>query len=217
LVAPLRVLLQRLLTLFVNNNRYFAASDALRGTLIQTVRQVGPTVFFGVPRIWEKIHEKMEANKGKQPVLFLWLIPTGQWGKNKWASLINWARALGLKGAYAKQQNQPMPKGYWWANEIVFQNVKTALGLQRCRMNISAAAPLSIETAEYFMAFNIYLLEAYGMSETAGPITFNSPHDGGWRTNSCGKPIIGVDVKIADDGELLVRGACTCRGYVASE
>jgi len=194
-------------------NVYFAASDSLRGTLVTTIRQVGPTVFFGVPRIWEKIHEKMMANRGKTPVYFLWLIPTGEWGKRQWSKLIKWAMTIGLKGAYAKQQNRPMPKRWWWANEIVFQNVKTALGLQRCRMNISAAAPLSIETAEFFMSFNIFLLEAYGMSETAGPVTFNSPHEGGWRTNSCGKPIIGVDVKIADDGELLIRGACTCRGY----
>jgi len=155
----------------------------------------------------------MVAQRGKAPVYFLWLIPMGQFGKDLWAKMIRGARSTGLKGSYAKQQNAPMPKYWWWANEIVFQNVKTALGLQRCRMNISAAAPLSIETAEFFMAFNIHILEAYGLSETAGPVCFNSPHEGGWRTNSCGKPIIGVDLKVADDGELLVKGACTCRGY----
>eukprot|EP00519_Triparma_laevis_P014602 CAMPEP_0182490026 /NCGR_PEP_ID=MMETSP1321-20130603/11_1 /TAXON_ID=91990 /ORGANISM="Bolidomonas sp., Strain RCC1657" /LENGTH=1839 /DNA_ID=CAMNT_0024692153 /DNA_START=12 /DNA_END=5531 /DNA_ORIENTATION=- len=194
-------------------NVYFAAPDALRGTLIISLRQIGPTVFFGVPRIWEKISERMIAQKGKQPVLFLWCIPTGEWGKRKWSDLVTWARVLGLKGSYAKQQNLPMPKNWWYANELVFQNVKVALGLQRCRICISAAAPLSIVTAEFFMALNIIIYEAFGMSETAGAITFNTPFKDGWRTNSCGKPIAGVELKVADDGELLIRGACTCRGY----
>ena len=94
-------------------NVHFAAPDALRGTLIVTLRQVGPTVFFGVPRIWEKIQERMVANSGKQPVYFLWCIPTGQWGKDKWKNLIVWARGLGLKGAYAQQQQLKMPKNWW--------------------------------------------------------------------------------------------------------
>ena len=194
-------------------NVYFAAPDALRGTLIVSVRQVGPTVFFGVPRIWEKIQERMIANSGKQPVYFLWCIPTGNYGKRKWKDLVTWARALGLKGSYSRQQGLKMPKNWWYANEIVFQNVKVQLGLQRCRICISAAAPLSIQTAEFFMALNIIIYEAFGMSETAGAITFNTPFKAGWRTNSCGKPIAGVELKIADDGEILIRGACTCRGY----
>eukprot|EP00518_Triparma_eleuthera_P009611 CAMPEP_0182486996 /NCGR_PEP_ID=MMETSP1319-20130603/47678_1 /TAXON_ID=172717 /ORGANISM="Bolidomonas pacifica, Strain RCC208" /LENGTH=1795 /DNA_ID=CAMNT_0024689105 /DNA_START=37 /DNA_END=5420 /DNA_ORIENTATION=- len=194
-------------------NVHFAAPDALRGTLIVSVRQIGPTVFFGVPRIWEKIQERMIANSGKQPVYFLFCIPTGNYGKRKWKELVTWARGLGLKGSYAKQQGLAMPKNWWYANELVFQNVKVALGLQRCRICISAAAPLSIQTAEFFMALNIIIYEAFGMSETAGAITFNTYFKGGWRTNSCGKPIAGVELKIADDGEILIRGACTCRGY----
>jgi long-subunit acyl-CoA synthetase (AMP-forming) len=198
-------------------NVYFCAPDALRGTLVITMRQVGPTVFFGVPRIWEKIQEKMIANSGKQAVYFCFCIPTGAWGKRKWKDLVTWARKKGLAGAYAYQQNEPMPKNWWYANELVFQNVKVALGLQRCRIMLSAAAPLSIETAEFFMALNILIFEAFGMSETAGPVTFNAPKTKtnklSWRTNSCGKEITGVELKIADDGELLIRGACTCRGY----
>ncbi len=194
-------------------NVYFCAPDALRGTLVKTMRQVGPTVFFGVPRIWEKIQEKMIASSGKQPVYFLFCIPTGSFGKRKWRQLVLWAKDLGLKGSYMRQQNLKMPKNWWYANEIVFQNVKVALGLQRCRICISAAAPLSIETAEFFMGLNIIIYECFGMSETAGPVSFNQPYKDGWRTNSCGKPIMGVELKIADDGELLVRGACTCRGY----
>ena len=198
-------------------NVYFCAPDALRGTLVVSLRQVGPTVFFGVPRIWEKIQEKMLANSGKQAVYFCFCIPTGAWGKRKWKNLVAWARKKGLAGAYAFQQNEPMPKNWWYANELVFQNVKVALGLQRCRLMLSAAAPLSIETAEFFMCLNIIIYEAFGMSETAGPVTFNAPKTAqsrvNWRTNSCGKSITGVELKIADDGELLIRGACTCRGY----
>jgi long-subunit acyl-CoA synthetase (AMP-forming) len=198
-------------------NVFFCAPDALRGTLVITMRQVGPTVFFGVPRIWEKIQERMIANSGKQAVMCCYCIPTGAWGKRKWKDLVTWARGLGLKGCYAKQQKGPMPKNWWYANEIVFQNVKVALGLQRCRICISAAAPLSIETAEFFMALNIIIYECFGMSETGGPVTFNAPprpgHDSAWRTNSCGKELMGVELRIADDGELLIRGACTCRGY----
>ena len=72
---------------------------------------------------------------------------------------MQWAKQKGLEGAYAKQRKQAMPRYYWWAQELIFQRVKGALGLDRCRFMVTGAAPLSRHTQEFFMSLGMEIME----------------------------------------------------------
>ena len=101
------------------------------------------------------------------------------------------------------------------ANQLVFKKVREAMGLQRCKIFVVGAAPTRREVHDYFMSINIPLMELYGMSESSGPHTLNLIQQDGWRVGSCGKPIKGVQLKIADpdengDGEVSWKGIIGC-------
>ena len=174
---------------------WFCCPSALKGTLGVTLLYASPTVFFAVPRVWEKFEEKLKSMVN-MPVLFLWCIPTGQFGIDKWKQLTAWCKQVGLDGGYQIQQaweewhrkNEGkdlsgkeigMDDNYRYARELYFQNVKLSLGFDQTRYHCSAAAPISLETLEYFMSLGIFVYEVYGMSETTGPCTWNRP--GSWK------------------------------------
>jgi long-chain acyl-CoA synthetase len=94
---------------------------------------------------------------------------------------------------------------------LLLSKIKGALGLECCNIFISGAAPISKEILEYFSKLNIIVSEVYGQSEDTGPTTFNAP--GAVRLGSVGQAFPGVEVKIADDGEILVKGNNVFQGY----
>ena len=105
------------------------------------------------------------------------------------------------------------------ANKMVFNNVREELGFQRCKKFVVGADAMRMEVHEYFMSINIQIMELYGMSESSGPHTLNliQPDAIGWKVGSCGKPIKGVQLKIADpdengEGEVSLEGII--RGHV---
>jgi long-chain acyl-CoA synthetase len=166
------------------------------------LREVQPTVFFGVPRIWEKFH-------------------TGIHGKIKQATgikakLVAWAMVQGEKAAQLRSNGrQPGGLGYALARALVFAKLKPAVGLGNARICVSGAAPISREVLEFFAKLDIIVLEVYGQSEDSGPTSFNQPQR--FRLGSVGPAVPGVDVKIADDGEILVRGPNVFLGYYKDE
>lgn len=177
---------------------YFAESlDALGDNLVE----VRPTMFLGVPRVWEKIQAKMMAAGAQNPPL-----------KKKIAA---WARKKGLQGGYADQKGEPRPMFYGLAHKLVFSKVREKLGLDRCRLQASAAAPISRDTLEFFLSLGIPITEVYGMSESTGPGTVSTPDN--YETCSAGPPMIGTEIKIADDGEVLMRGRHVFMGYFKNE
>ncbi|KAJ7421600.1 Long-chain-fatty-acid--CoA ligase ACSBG2 [Willisornis vidua] len=125
---------------------FFAQPDALKGSLVETLREVRPTAFLGVPRVWEKMEEKMKSVGMKSSAL-----------RRKVAS---WAKGVGL------QTNLKRMNG----------KVRKALGLDRCTKCYTGAAPITRETLEFFLSLNIPVLELYGMSESSGPHTVSVPH-----------------------------------------
>ena len=141
---------------------WFAGADALKGTLGATLQEVRPTVFLGVPRVWEKIMEKMQA------------VGAATTGLKK--SIATWAKEVGLKGSSAIMQNADVPWGWWLANKLVFGKVRVALGLDRCHFQAVSAAPMGREQFEYFMKLNIPIFEAYGMSECTGMMSCKLPN-----------------------------------------
>lgn len=181
---------------------YFAQPDALKGSLTTTLREVRPTIFFGVPRVWEKIQEKM-AQLGRETTGVKRMIST-------------WAKGCGSENTRLSQFGCPdtrKPWGYGCAKSIVLSKIREALGLDRAKLTLTAAAPISEDTLLYFGSLDIPIYEVFGQSECTGPHTVSSP--GNWRIGYCGRPIRGTETKIAaDTQELCYRGRHIFMGYM---
>jgi long-subunit acyl-CoA synthetase (AMP-forming) len=163
----------------------------------ENLREVRPTIFLGVPRVWEKIQAKIQAAGAAASPL-----------KQRISA---WAKRVGLEGGYAVQQDRPRPRLYWLADRLVFSKVRDRLGLDQAKLCISSAAPISLDTLEYFLSLGIPIFEVYGMSECTGPSSYQVP--GMHRTGSIGKPAPGIEMRIAEDGEILMRGPHVFLGY----
>lgn len=147
----------------------FADKGALKGTLVHTLKEVRPTFFLGVPRVFEKMMEKMQELGKSAPavkrVVATWAKKTGLHRNKKRLE----AEAAGAEASGANDLS------YKWAKKLVFDKVKQNLGLDRTKCIGVGAAPISMESLEYFLSLDIPLLECYGMSETGGPHTGNRP------------------------------------------
>jgi len=161
------------------------------------LRDTRPHYFLGVPRVWEKIQEKIMAAGAKNPPL-----------KKKIAA---WARRIGLVGGYADQQRVGRPLMYPVANALVFKKVRAQLGLDRARIAVTSAAPISRDTLEFFLSLGVPIMEVFGMSECTGPATVSTPAK--YRTGKAGFCIPGAEMKIAADGEVCMRGRHVFKGY----
>lgn len=175
---------------------WFAQSLDLIG---KNLTEVNPSVFVAVPRVWEKIQAKMTA-AGAQ----------NSWLKKQIAA---WARKKGLEGIRALQRGQPMPPLHGLADRLVFSKVREKLGLDQCTLFISTAAPISMDTLEFFHSLNIPVTEVYGMSECTGPGTLSLPEPHKFKTGWVGPPLMGSETRIARDGEVLLRGRHLFKGY----
>uniref|UniRef100_A0A8C8MH41 long-chain-fatty-acid--CoA ligase n=1 Tax=Oncorhynchus tshawytscha TaxID=74940 RepID=A0A8C8MH41_ONCTS len=178
---------------------YFADPDALKGSLGTTLKEVRPTSFLGVPRVWEKMQEKMKAIGAKSS------------GMKK--RVANWAKSIGLQASYSNL----VPWGFMLANNLVFKKVRWALGLDRCKSCLTGAAPITKETLEYFMSLSLPLYELYGMSESTGPHTISWEND--FKIMSCGKVVVGCQTKLDKpdedgNGEICFWGRHVFMGYL---
>lgn len=165
------------------------------------LKEVRPTLFFAVPRVWEKIQAKIVEAASKNSGL-----------KKKIGA---WARGVGLDGGYADQKGHARPFLYGLADKLVFSKVRENLGLDRCRIQISAAAPISKDTLDFFLSLGVPIMEVYGMSECTGPATVSVP--GHYKTGYVGRNMPGCETKIAEDGEILMRGRHVFKGYFKNE
>ena len=157
--------------------------------LPQAMREIKPTVIVGVPRVYEKIRQEVERRAALSPV------------KKR---LLAWALALGSSHCDTVYDGRK-PASLLWklASKLVFSKVREAFG-GRVRIFISGGAPLGIDTAKWFASAGIALWEGYGLTETSPVIALNTPlrH----RMGAAGFPLRNIELKLADDGELLVRG-----------
>ncbi|MCX5045875.1 long-chain fatty acid--CoA ligase [Aldersonia sp. NBC_00410] len=161
-----------------------------------------PTVFFGVPRVWQKIKAGIEAKLAAEesPVK---------------KALANWS--LGVAKQYAarkvagKSVSLPLQLQHRVADTLVLSKVRHALGFDQIKIASCGAAATPAEVLEFFLGLGIEINEVWGMSETTGATTSTLPGDLAFGT--VGRPVEGVEVKLADDGELLVRGPMIMPGY----
>ena len=164
-----------------------------------------PTVFLAVPRVWEKFRNALEARLDEA---------TGVK-----AGIVDFSRSSLLQAGNVilNEGEDALPLGlklrYGVANKLFATKLKGALGLDRLRLAVTGAAPISFEVLEFFMSIGIIIHEVYGQSEDTGPTTYNYPIPGKRKLGTVGMPFPGVEVKIADDGEILVRGPNVFMGY----
>ena len=175
-----------------------------------TLNDVHPNIFFGVPRVWQKIAAKMQA--------------MGRSVSGLKKSIGAWAKGIGAAYSEAKQgfaaDGTPMtriasaPCCYSGASCIALGKIKNALGLDQCRACITAAAPIAKETLQYFASLDIPLYEVYGQSECTGPATLNTPHFG-WRIGSVGRVLPGTQMRLDDaTEEIQYTGRHIFMGYM---
>ncbi|XP_055017916.1 long-chain-fatty-acid--CoA ligase ACSBG2-like, partial [Boleophthalmus pectinirostris] len=182
---------------------HFAQPDALKGSLGTTMKEVRPTSFLGVPRVWEKMQEKMKAAGVKASPMR--------------RRVADWAKSIGLQYNYSAMNGEnAVPWGFTLANSLVFKKVRAALGMDRCKLCLTGAAPITKETLEYFMSLNLPLMELYGMSESSGPHTVSVPN--AYRLTSCGKVMPGCKTKLENpdkdgNGEICFWGRHVFMGY----
>jgi long-chain acyl-CoA synthetase len=166
------------------------------GDLVATIK---PNVFASVPRIYEKVYDKVMDKVNNAP-------PVRR-------ALFNWAVGVGRK-AYPKVLAGQKPGGvsHRLADKLVLSKVREALG-GRLRYCISGGAPLPLFTAEFFHSIGIRILEGYGLTETSPVISVNGFDGGMTRLGTVGQAISNVEARIADDGELCVKGPSVMKGY----
>ncbi|XP_047231835.1 long-chain-fatty-acid--CoA ligase ACSBG2 isoform X1 [Girardinichthys multiradiatus] len=194
-------------TMRVGGATYFAQPDALKGSLVNTLKEVRPTAFMGVPRVWEKMQEKMKSVGAKSSAV-----------RRKVAA---WAKDVGLQTNLTKMNQNAeagrAPFSYQVAKKLVFKKVRKALGLDRCNKCYTGAAPITKDTLEFFLSLDIPLYELYGMSETTGPHTISTPE--AFKLTSCGKEIPGCKTKLHSpdeegNGEICFWGRHIFMGYL---
>ena len=163
--------------------------------------QVRPTWFFAVPRIWEKLKAGLETMQAAQP--------------EEQRRPVQEAVEAAIERVRLKQRGEPVPPELeakvTQADDQMFSKLREMLGLDQAIAVNVGAAPTPVEVLEFFHALGIELAELWGMSETCGVGTCNRP--GEVRIGTVGPAEPGVEIKIADDGELLVRGGCVMTGY----
>jgi len=164
--------------------------------LPQAMREIRPTVIVGVPRVYEKIRQAVEQKSSQSPV------------KKR---LLAWAIGQGARFADAVYDGR-QPNSLVWklCNKLVYSKVREAFG-GRVRIFISGGAPLGIDTARWFASAGIAVWEGYGLTETSPVIALNTPANR--RIGSVGKPLPNIELKFAEDGELMVRGPSVFSGY----
>jgi long-chain acyl-CoA synthetase len=200
---PLAHVAERLITHYLALNKaahiYFCP-DVLR--IFEIVPRVRPDGFFGVPRVWEKLQAGIMAKLEEEP----------DQRKRKIAVK---AVEVGRRAAGREAAGKPVTLGLRLQRRLferlVFSKIRRAIGLDRCILAGTAAAPIGEDTLHFFAGIGLPLLEAYGLSEDSGPATANPPDR--IRLGTVGVALPGVEVRLGEDGEILVRGGNVCPGY----
>lgn len=169
-------------------------------TIVEDIQAKKPTVLLAVPRVCEKVYSKILGQAKQEP----------PWKQ----AVFNWAVTVGASYSQLLEKKQPVPAllmlKYRIAYKMVFQKLRDALG-GRVRWMVAAGAPLSREIADFFNAAQIFLIEGYGMTECSAPATLNRLDD--YKFGTAGKALSCNQLRIAEDGEILIKGENVIQGY----
>jgi long-chain acyl-CoA synthetase len=172
--------------------------------LSEALPHVRPTLLPGVPRIFEKVHDATRSAFEQQT------------GARR--TLVAWALRVGRRASVLRREGKRLPPGlalqHRLAGLLVYSKFKQRLG-GRIRLALSGAAPLSVEIAEFFHAFDVLILEGYGLTECTAAASVNRPDR--YRFGTVGLPLPRIEAKTAPDGELLLYGPTIFAGYYKNE
>jgi long-chain acyl-CoA synthetase len=199
---PLCHITERLLSVFLPLARC-SAVNFIEGqdTAFENITEVSPTYFLGVPRIWEKMYSSITLR-----------MKDATWFGRK---ALKTAISIGTRVANYEDKGLAVPVHdhilYRIADFLVLNNIKVLLGLDRVRIGLTGAAPISPDLIGWFRALGVPLYEAFGQTENVAFACGN--HRGQVRQSTVGKPPQGVEMKTAEDGELLIKGPLVFKGY----
>ena len=201
---PLAHIAERMFSIYLaigyGGHVYFCHDAAALAAAASVVR---PTGFFGVPRVWEKIEAAIQAGLAAEP-------DPGR------RAAVERARQIGLRYIEGVQLGRPVPaeltEAFAQADEQVLQPIRAKVGLGSAANGTSAAAPLPAEVARFFASLGLIILDVYGMTETTGAFTSNVADC--FKLGTVGRPMPGVEVRIAADGEVLCRAPLCTPGYL---
>jgi long-chain acyl-CoA synthetase len=201
---PLAHIAERMFTLYLAiysaGHTYFCHVPT---DLVKVVGEVKPTAFFGVPRVWEKIQAGIQA---------LLTMEQDEAKKAAVAAAMGTGREYVLSCQYGHTTSDQLAARFAAADAAVLTPIKGLLGLDQAVNVVSAAAPLPPEVAAFFAGLGMKILDVYGMTETTGAFTTNTP--AAFKLGTVGRPVPGIEVMIADDGEILARGPLNTPGYL---
>jgi long-chain acyl-CoA synthetase len=202
---PLAHIAERMFTVYLaiaNVTHVHFCHDAA-SQLVGIVGRVRPTAFFGVPRVWERFQGGISALLNADP------------DEAKRAAVAA-AMDTGLRYVrscqYGQQTSPELAAEFAAAEESVLGPIRQLLGLGEVEIAISAAAPLPPDVGDFFAGLGLRILDVYGMTETTGAFTNNTPS--AFKLGTVGRPTPGIEVRIADDGEILTRGPLNSPGYL---
>nr|XP_021188772.2 long-chain-fatty-acid--CoA ligase ACSBG2 isoform X2 [Helicoverpa armigera] len=187
---------------------FFAQPDALKGSLVETLKEVRPTRFLGVPRVWEKMYEKIMAVGASSGYIKKQI---AMCAKDKGLKY-HLARINGLEGSSF---------GYKMAKSLVFSKVHDSLGLDQCTTFVTAAAPLSPDIKKFFLSLDVPIVDAFGMSEASGAHTLSIYPK--FSLDSAGALLDGTETMFGGSvspngpGEIMMRGRHVFMGYLNDE
>jgi long-subunit acyl-CoA synthetase (AMP-forming) len=202
---PLAHIAERMFTLYLATcnagHTYFCHNAATE--LVGCIGEVKPTAFFGVPRVWEKIQAGIQALLATEP-------------DEARRAAVAAAMDTGLRYVQSCQYGRSTPDElaaeFARAEESVLRPIRSLLGLGEAEIAVSAAAPLPPEVGAFFAGLGMRILDVYGMTETTGAFTTNTLS--AFKLGTVGQPVPGMEVRIADDGEILARGPLNSPGYL---
>ena len=197
---PLCHVAEQMLTVFVP---LYLGSRVDFGESIRTVqedlREVAPTMFLGVPRIWEKLHAAISIR----------IQESGRWRRALYAQAVTACAPFAYRTPEERSLRERLVFGL--AYLLVFRALQNYIGLRRARVALTGAAPISPAVVHYFRTLGVPLLEVYGMTETSGMVLGQRPSR--LQAATVGVPTLGVEHRLSPEGELQVRGPVVFQGY----
>jgi len=171
-------------------------------TIPENVREIAPTTFTAVPRVWEKFYSSVLLALRESSALQQWIYQV--------------AIAIGYRRARLREEGKPVPAGlrlaFWLARVLVLNNIRKLTGTHRARFLVSGAAPISPDLVRWYMALGLDMYEAWGQTESSGAVTVTPASR--IKPGSIGVQLPPSEVMVSAEGELLVRGPAVFMGYL---
>lgn len=199
---PLCHILERLVSILVPLKSCGTVNFVERSdTVPENIRELSPTIFIAVPRIWEKFYSGIQLQVKDATRI-------GRWFYNR-------ALKVGSRVVEYKSERKPVPKGlsllHWIARKTVLNNILRMMGLDRLRWAGTGAAPISPDLIRWYLAMGVEMFEAYGQTECCGVATANRLENN--KLGTIGQAIPGTEVEISEEGEILIKSPGVFLGY----